>query len=468
MSTRFEELHTDQLAIHPKNVRKNVGIVTDLANSITAQGIMQPLVVAPYLVDQDYGEVTQYVIIAGHRRHAAAQLANLDVLPCVIREDLDTEPKQLEAMLVENTQRADLTIMEEARGFQALFEFPGYNAKTVAKSVGRSQKFVKDRAKLTELPQGAIAKLENHQMTLEDAVIFAEFSEIPEATAELLSNHGSYNWDYTIRRWREEVKRREVEAATVARLEAIGAEVTEPVDTYRNDAEFVSAGRFRDFEGWTDEQHVAAGHKVFPSPRDGAPVWILAKDEAPEVPASMPRPETEEETADRVRRETLDAGLKVAAHVRREHLKAAILKPSADVLEFIRKELINSIVGSLTDPLAGEFFNLPEGAGKPEIREAIQDLTSDQLAALQIISNRSYEEREMEHTTGWGPQQWGSDYSAKHRKQVAELFGYTFSDIEREAAEYIAAKRAAEEERKAARAAEADNEDQEDEDYDDE
>lgn len=463
MSTQFKELRMDQLVVHPKNVRQDVGIVTDLANSISAQGIMQPLVVAPYMVEKPYGEVLQHVIIAGHRRHAAAKLANLELLPCVIREDLDTEPKQLEAMLVENTQRADLTVMEEARGFQALFEFPGYNAKTVAKSVGRSQKFVKDRAKLTELPAGAIAKLENHQMTLEDALVFAEFSNVPEATAELLSDHGGYNWAYTVRRWREEMKRREVEGATVARLKSIGAAITEPVDTYGKDSEYFSAGRFRDFEGWTDEQHVEAGHKVYPSPRDGAPVWILARENAPEEAATLPRPETEEETADRVRREALDAGLKIAAHVRREHLKASFLKPSAAVLEFVRKERINAIVSILGDPLASEFFNLPEGAGKPEIRAAIEDLTSDQLAALQIISNRSFEEREMEKTTGWGPQQWGGDYSAKHRDQVADLFGYTFSDIEREAAEYIAAKRAAEEELKATRAAEAAGQDDDEE-----
>lgn len=465
MSTRFQELPIRQLAIHPKNVRRDVGIVTDLANSITAQGIMQPLVVAP-LTSRSTG--VTYVIIAGHRRHAAAQLANLDVIPCVIREDLNTEPKQLEAMLVENTQRTDLTVMEEARGFQALFEFPGYTAKTVAKSVGRSQKFVKDRAKLTELPQGAIAKLENHQMTLEDAMVFAEFSDIPEATADLLSNHGSYNWSYSLQQWRQEVKRRAVAATTVANLEAIGADVTEPVDTYGNDGAYVSAGRFRDFEGWTDEQHVAAGHKVFPSPRDGAAVWILARADAPEERAFTPRPETPEETADRLRVEALDAGLKIAAHVRREHLKAAILEPSAEVLEFVRKERIDSIAGSLSDPLAGELFDLPEDPSKAQVREAIQDLTCDQLAALQIIANRSYEEREMEKTTGWGPQQWGGDYCAKHRKQVAELFGYTFSDIEREAAEYTESKRAAQEAAKAARNSEADDEDQEEEDYDDE
>ena len=133
MSTAFQELQRAQLAPHPKNVRRDVGNVVDLANSISAQGIMQPLVVAPALAADGY------TIIAGHRRFAAAQLANLQALPCVIREDLDTEPKQLEAMLVENTQRADLTVVEEAAAYQSLLEFEGYTIKSVAKATGRSR-----------------------------------------------------------------------------------------------------------------------------------------------------------------------------------------------------------------------------------------------------------------------------------------------------------------------------------------
>ncbi len=468
MSATFKEIPIAQLAIHPKNVRRDVGIVTDLANSITAQGIMQPLVVAPVPRVTGFPELNgRYTIIAGHRRHAAAALANLDVLPCVVRDDLNTERKQLEAMLVENTQRTDLTVMEEAFGYQAALEYPGSNVKELAKSVGRSQRWVKDRAKLTTLPEGAIAKLENHQMTLEDAMVFAEFEAIPEATSELLADHGGYNWAYTLRRWREEVKRRAAAAATVAHLEAIGATITEPVDTYDRESAYVSAGRFRDFEGWTDEQHVAAGHKAHPSVRDGSAIWVLAREDAPDEPEFKPRPETPEETADRERCEALDAGLKIAAHVRREHLKTAILNPSAELLEHVRQERINTIVAQLSGPLASELFNLPEDPSKAQVREAIKDLTGDQLAALQIISNRSYEEREMEKTTGWGPSQYGSDYSAKHRKQVVELFGYTLSDIEREAGEYITAKRAEDEERRAAIKAQVD-EDDEDEDYDDE
>lgn len=474
MNTRFEELKISQLAIHPKNVRKDVGIVTDLANSMTAQGVMQPLVVAPTLQQAPPGWNTpniathgQYTIIAGHRRHAAAQLANLTVLPCVIREDLDTEPKQLEAMLVENTQRTDLTIMEEARGYQALLDFPGYTVKSIAKNVGRSQKLVKDRAKLTTLPQGAIAKLEQHQMTLEDAMVFAEFADIPAASAELLANHGSYNWDWAVRRWREELKRREIEAQTIAALQVAGAEVLdEPEDVYDRDSAFVSAARFSDFEGWTTEQHVEAGHLVFPSPRDGKAVWILPKDQAPEVPADAPRPETPEEAEERLRRENLDAGLKIAGHVRREHLKAQMLKPTAKVLESIRQANIDAIVAHLGGPLAVEFFDLAEDAGKAEIRVAVQDLTGDQLTVLRLLAGRNYEEREMENADGWGQGEWGGDYCATYRAQIQDLFDYTLSDIEREAITYQAERKQAREDRRKASAAaakaEQDQEDDED------
>jgi ParB family chromosome partitioning protein len=175
-ATTLQELHMDQLVVHPKNVRRDVGNVVELANSITEQGILQPLVVAPDL------NGTAYVIIAGHRRHAAAKLANVDALPCVVREDLDTEPKQLVAMLVENTQRTDLTVTEEAEAYQALLEFPGYTVKTVAKATGRSQATVRKRLLLTKLSDQAKGQLDDQTLNVDQALVLVDFAEDEEAT----------------------------------------------------------------------------------------------------------------------------------------------------------------------------------------------------------------------------------------------------------------------------------------------
>jgi ParB family chromosome partitioning protein len=468
MSTRFQELHMDQLVVHPKNVRRNVGNVVELANSISSQGILQPLVVAPDLTQRPDGEKIsgeefRYIIVAGHRRHAAAKLANVDTLPCVIRTDINTEPKQFEAMLVENTQRTDLTIMEEARAYQSLLDFPGYTVKKVAKNIGRSQHLVKDRAKLAGIDQRAADKLDAKQMTLEEALIFAEFADDEAATTGLLNDHGTYNWRWRVQREREARSAKEAITNNTVALKALGAEIIErPEDLNFGACPYVRANIFSDFEGWDDAQHAAAGHvAVVDVVSRGATQWLVARHDAPEIAHEEEPVETEEQAAARRRIEELNAGLQIAAHVRREHLKAAFLVPTDEVLEHVRKSKIDSLVNTLTHPLVGDFFDLPEDSTKADLREALAELTRPQLDALSVIAGRSYEERELEKVGGWGPTSYGSDYSAKHRKQITELFGYTLSDIEREAVQHITDLRSAE-------TAETADEDQEEEDYDDE
>lgn len=353
MTTRFAELPIAQLEIHPKNVRRDVGIVTDLANSISAQGIMQPFVVAPVPPAPGIPELNgRYVIIAGHRRHAAAQLAGIDIVPCVIREDLDTEPKQLEAMLVENTQRTDLTLMEEARAYQAILDFPGYNLKTVSKAVGRSQKLVKDRAKLTTIPNAAAEKLDAKQMTLEEAMVFAEFADDEVATQELLQNHGSYNWRYTVQRVTADRKAAQQIVESSAKLTSLGATIIDrPENFYRNDSGWVAARSYEDFENFTTEQHIAAGHSaVVDRETRGLVLWVIPEDQAPKRQEEPEPVLTPEQLAERQRREEIDAGLEIAAHVRHEHLSARVMEPTAELLEHVRENKMKQLVKDSSRP----------------------------------------------------------------------------------------------------------------------
>lgn len=106
-------LPIDTVVPNPANPRKDVGDVTELAESIKAQGIRQNLLVVPM-------PAGMYMLVIGHRRHAAAKLAGLTEVPCVIAEL--SEREQHELMLVENIQRSDLTPLEEADGFQGLLD----------------------------------------------------------------------------------------------------------------------------------------------------------------------------------------------------------------------------------------------------------------------------------------------------------------------------------------------------------
>jgi ParB family chromosome partitioning protein len=118
--------------------------LAELAESIRAQGIVQPLVVTAE-------EGGTYSIVAGERRFRAAQLAGLTEVPVVLREVAD-DRQRLELALVENLQRSDLDPIEEAEAYQALQESFGLSQAEVAARVGKSQPAVANTLRLLKLP----------------------------------------------------------------------------------------------------------------------------------------------------------------------------------------------------------------------------------------------------------------------------------------------------------------------------
>ncbi len=114
----------------------------ELADSIRAQGVMQPIVVRPI------GE-QQYEIIAGERRWRAAQLAQLDTIPAVVREVADDDA--IAMALIENLQREDLNPMEEAMALARLKEEFELTHKAVAEAVGKSRTTVTNLLRLMTL-----------------------------------------------------------------------------------------------------------------------------------------------------------------------------------------------------------------------------------------------------------------------------------------------------------------------------
>jgi ParB/RepB/Spo0J family partition protein len=188
----MELQHLELGLIHPHkaNPRHDVGNVTELAASIKAQGVLEPLIVATG--GDDFG----FTLIAGHRRLAAAQKANLKTVPCIVRDDLTTAELQLEAMLVENVQRTDLTAVEEAEAYQALLEFPDYTIEKITKKIGRSVKTVKQRLSIAALPEAVKQKAHTGQVSLADAVKLAEFADEPAVVEHLAKSLGTNNFGY--------------------------------------------------------------------------------------------------------------------------------------------------------------------------------------------------------------------------------------------------------------------------------
>lgn len=198
MTPTITLIDTTRLKPNPNNPRKNIGDITALADSIRAHGIQQELVVTPI------ADSTDYRVVIGHRRLAASQQAGLAQVPCRIMELSPKDEREL--MVIENTQRHDLTPIEEADAYQGLLDL-GSSIENMAEKTGRSTDFVRRRLKIAGIPRltRALAK-DFNQLSLSDLDVLAEFQGDEETQQELARQAGTNNWDWTVRKAREERK----------------------------------------------------------------------------------------------------------------------------------------------------------------------------------------------------------------------------------------------------------------------
>lgn len=132
------------------------GRLEDLAQSIRANGIVQPILVRR--------RGARYQLIAGERRWRAAQRAGLQQIPAVVREIPDD--KLLELALIENIQRQELNAIEEAHAYKRLIETLGLTQETVAQRVGRDRSFITNYLRLLRLPKDLQELVEEEKLTM--------------------------------------------------------------------------------------------------------------------------------------------------------------------------------------------------------------------------------------------------------------------------------------------------------------
>ena len=189
------------LAANPANVRSDLGDLSPLVASIHSIGVLEPLIVIP---DGDGG----HLIVAGHRRTAAAIEAEQATVPCLVRPDLAAAhaTQQVVAMLVENTARLALGAGDEARGYEQL-RIAGLSANKIAKAVGQKPAHIK-RALAVAGSELANAAIDRYDLTLDQAAVLAEFDQDHEAVKTLvtIAKHDPGRWDHTVSRYREDRK----------------------------------------------------------------------------------------------------------------------------------------------------------------------------------------------------------------------------------------------------------------------
>ncbi len=177
-------LPIDKLYPHPNNPRKDLGELTELTASIKKNGVLQNLTV----VSRETGG---YTLIIGHRRCAAAKVAGLTELPCVIAEL--SEREQLGMMLAENMQRADISAIEQAETMQMMLDL-GDTVESIAEKTGFTKRTVKDRLKLSKLDRKKLQKACDRQVTLAELLKVADLTDENERNA-VLSKAGTSNFN---------------------------------------------------------------------------------------------------------------------------------------------------------------------------------------------------------------------------------------------------------------------------------
>lgn len=227
-------LPVDKLFPHPDNPRKELGDLSELSESIAANGVMQNLTVIANIDDsveyermldgttecsEEYRDHAilhafkkDYTVIIGHRRHAGAMQAGLLELPCVI-VDLDY-PAQIATMLMENLQRSDLTVYEQAQSFKQLTISCGMSAVSIAKKTGLSETTVRRRLKMAELDQDILKEVSGRQLNMAD---FEKLDKIkdPKLRNNALKEIGTRNFANAVLNAEAEEKKR----AKIAEME---------------------------------------------------------------------------------------------------------------------------------------------------------------------------------------------------------------------------------------------------------
>lgn len=180
-SAGFRMLPVGSLQPHPDQPRRRFdeAQLDELAASIRARGVIQPIVVRPH------GH--NYQIVAGERRWRAAQRARLHEVPVVVREFDDGQT--LEVALVENIQREDLNAIEEAQAYQRLARDFGHTQEALAEIVHKSRSHVANLLRLLDLPDAVQGRVADGSLSMGHARALIGAGDV-EALAEQVVTRG--------------------------------------------------------------------------------------------------------------------------------------------------------------------------------------------------------------------------------------------------------------------------------------
>ena len=337
-------IKVEQLYHHPENPRKDLGDLSELTESIRKNGIMQNLTVVPghrmtkaewvaearaegadkvsaeSSYDPENAEVsTGYTVVIGNRRMEAAKAAGLAEVPCVI-SGMDHK-EQIATMLEENMQRADLTVYEQAQGFQMMMDL-GYSAHEISEKTGFSE------------------------ITVEVLDQLGKIDDIGKRN-ELLANYGDNNFDWQVIRAIREQQAKKMKPAAKRMLNSHEPKLKQiPTEDRYN-----LWNKFRKLHNETLELYDWDGKSEFIPKADEPLYWLDAgtdiefyikeKKEKKEAEKKTPA-EIEKEKKIDLAWKTADRVARTAAELRENFAKGLTVKPS-NAMQMLRWAIIASL-----------------------------------------------------------------------------------------------------------------------------
>ncbi|MFV0247193.1 MAG: ParB/RepB/Spo0J family partition protein [Mycoplasmatales bacterium] len=166
----LEEILIKDIKPNPYQPRKKFDkeALQELSDSIKEQGVVQPILLRKSPVG--------YEIIAGERRYRASKLANLDTIPAIIYDY--TDKQMMEVAIIENIQREDLSIIEEANSYQMLINNLGITQQELSDKVGKSRSHITNILRLLKLDKSVIEKLDSNLITMGHAKVLVTIDDI--------------------------------------------------------------------------------------------------------------------------------------------------------------------------------------------------------------------------------------------------------------------------------------------------
>lgn len=158
---RIRMIPLDRIEPNPRQPRSELGDMQELMDSIKAKGVLEPIIVRPR------GE--KFEIIAGERRFVASKNLGLKEIPCI--EMTVDDQEAMEISLIENLQRKDLDIFEEADGLKALMNLYGYSHQEVADKIGKARSTITEIISVSRIPLELRDKLKKAGITSRSTII---------------------------------------------------------------------------------------------------------------------------------------------------------------------------------------------------------------------------------------------------------------------------------------------------------